>query len=325
MQPVLDISQLTRRFKSVVANDGISFQIYPGQILGLLGHNGAGKTTLVSQIVGLLKPHAGSIVVAGVDAIAHPARARELTALQPQSQAPIDGLNPREAIEIAGRLYGLSPLEAKRDAHALMEALDITAWSRQRAFPEGKGLSGGVRRLTAFAMATIARTPLLILDEPTNDVDASRRRKLWNIVRKKADSGTAVLVVTHNVIEAERVVDDLIILDHGRVLVHDSPEVLRHKHGDHFRLELALRNSLEDPTANDQAIPFPIIHRVTVGRRAYLQFGAEEINTAIHWAQHQQGANTIDHFSIAPVGLEDVYIELTKRTAMTETEVPDVV
>ncbi|MGO1228505.1 MAG: ATP-binding cassette domain-containing protein [Brachybacterium sp.] len=134
----------------------------------------------------------------------HPAEARRHVALQPQAQAPIDGLTPRSAIEIAGRLRGLSARDARRAATDLAEELDIGTWLDRRALPEGGGLSGGIRRLTGFAMAVAAPVPLLILDEPTNDIDASRRRLLWDAVRRRGDQGSGVLLITHNVVEAER-------------------------------------------------------------------------------------------------------------------------
>ncbi|WP_262402156.1 ATP-binding cassette domain-containing protein [Actinomadura sp. CNU-125] len=107
MTAVLEIDGLTRRFGTVVANDDVSLRVRPGEVVGLLGHNGAGKTTLVSQVVGLLRPDAGRITVGGVDAVARPAAARRMAALQPQAHVPIDGLTLTAAITVAARLRGL--------------------------------------------------------------------------------------------------------------------------------------------------------------------------------------------------------------------------
>ncbi|WP_344008159.1 ABC transporter ATP-binding protein, partial [Isoptericola halotolerans] len=167
---VLVVEGVTKRFGAVTANAAISIRVRAGEVVGLLGHNGAGKTTLVSQIVGLLRPDAGEIRVAGVDAVAHPGTARRLVALQAQGQVPLDGLTPRTAVELAGRLRGLPRREARRAAERLAVELDITEWIDQRALPEGRGLSGGVRRLAGFAMTVAAPAPLVVLDEPTNDV-----------------------------------------------------------------------------------------------------------------------------------------------------------
>src|SRR5690625_2281939 len=109
--PALQVRGVTKRFTSVVANDAVDLSVERGEVVGLLGHNGAGKTTLVSQIVGLLKPDAGSIRVGELDAVAQPAGVRRLVGLQPQAQAPIEGLTPREAITLTARIRGLSRSE----------------------------------------------------------------------------------------------------------------------------------------------------------------------------------------------------------------------
>ncbi|MFV0532248.1 MAG: ATP-binding cassette domain-containing protein [Cumulibacter sp.] len=189
MDDVLDIRGLSRRFGETLANDDITLSVARGTVLGLLGHNGAGKTTLVSQIAGLLRPDSGSIRVAGIDAHAAPARARRHLALQPQGQAPIDGLTVRTAIELSARVRGAPPAAARAAADQLGEELDITPWLDHRALPDGRGISGGIRRLTTFAMTIASPTALLILDEPSNDVDAARRSLLWEALRRRADAG----------------------------------------------------------------------------------------------------------------------------------------
>jgi len=311
---VLCITDLTRRYGEVVANDGISLRVRSGEVVGLLGHNGAGKTTLVSQIVGLLRPDSGTIRVGRVDAVANPAAARRHVAMQPQAQAPIDGLTPRAAIEIAARIRGLSTHDARRAAVDAAEELDIGPWLDQRALPEGGGLSGGIRRLTGFAMAVAAPTPLLVLDEPTNDIDASRRRLLWEAVRRRGDAGSGVLLVTHNVAEAERIVDELVILDRGRVLAAGSPARLRGTQDSDLRLELQIPPDRGDPSEEDAPEADSrlwIRRRVRAGRRTLLTVPAAEAAAAVSWAAVQHGDGRIEGFSLAPATLEDAYIALT--------------
>ncbi len=308
-QDVLAITGLTRRFGTVVANDDIALRVRPGEVVGLLGHNGAGKTTLVSQIVGLLRPDAGTIRVGGIDAVADPAAARRHVALQAQAQAPIDGLTPRTAIQLAGRVRGLSPRQARAAAEELADELDIRPWLDQRALPEGGGLSGGIRRLTAFAMTVAAPTPLLVLDEPTNDIDASRRRLLWDAVRRRGDAGSGVLLVTHNVTEAERIVDDLVVLDQGRVVAAGSPARLRGTQDTDLRLELQL------PPDDDTATPDPpgltVLRQVRAGRRVLLTVPADQAAPAVSWATTLRETARIDGYSLAPATLEDAYLDLT--------------
>src|SRR5690625_1838534 len=309
---VLHITGLTRRYRPGVANDGTTLRVRPGEVVGRLGHNGAGKTTLVSQVVGLLKPDAGHIAVGRVDAVRHPAAARRHVALQPQAQAPIDGLTPRSAIEIAARLRGLSSRDARAAARDLAEELDIGPWLDQRALPEGGGLSGGIRRLTGFAMAVAAPTPLLILDEPTNDIDASRRRLLWQALRRRGDQGIGVLLVTHNVAEAERVVDELVILDHGQVVATGSPAQLTGAQHTEMRLELQLPSLGGESFLKDMS--FPTMRHVHSGRRRLITIAEDSAPEAIRWATAQRTTGNIEGFSLAPVTLEDSYLSLVSPT-----------
>ena len=149
MDTILDITAVTKRFGRTTANDNINLHVMPGAVVGLLGHNGAGKTTLIKQIVGLMKPDTGQIMVNGINAIASPAQARRQVSIQAQHQAPLEGLTPSEAITIAGRLRGMAAGPAHRAAEQIMAELEITPWRTTRAMPEGRGLSGGIRRLTA--------------------------------------------------------------------------------------------------------------------------------------------------------------------------------
>ena len=308
---VLRIAGLSRRFGKVLANDDISLRVRGGDVVALLGHNGAGKTTLVSQLVGLLRPHAGQIRVGGADAVADPAAARRRVALQAQAHAPLDGLTPRAAIEIAARLRGASRRESRSSAAALADELDIAQWMDRRALPDGAGISGGVRRLAAFAMAVAAPTPLLVLDEPTNDVDASRRRLLWQAVRRRADAGAGVLLVTHNVAEAERIVDELVILDHGRVVATGTPAGLRGTHGGDLRLELR-GTAPGNPLGTVRGLGAPTVRRRSRrGHTDVLTISAQDASAAVAWAQALREARAIEDYSLCPATLEDVYLAHT--------------
>lgn len=316
-EAVLSVNNLTRQFGPTTANDDVCLHVEPGEVLGLLGHNGAGKTTLVSQIVGLVLPDAGQIRVGKVDAVSSPAAARRHVALQPQAQAPIDGLTPRMAIEISARIRGASVRDARGAANALAEELDIGPWLDTKAQPEGAGLSGGVRRLTAFAMALAKPTPLLIFDEPTNDVDASRRRLLWDAVRRRGDSGAGVLLVTHNVAEAERVVDRLVVLHHGRVLAAGTPAQLRGNGADQQRLEVHLAPG--GPSVLDIPEALRRESQVRIGSRVRMNVPEASVAAAVSWASAQYAAARIEGYSLSPVTLEDTYLQLTTQTADTAT------
>ncbi len=302
---LLEIDGLAKAYrKGARANDGIALSVASGQVYGLLGHNGAGKTTLVNQVIGLLKPDAGQIRISGHDVVADPGYARRACSIQPQATLPIDGLTPRQAIELVGRIRGASAVDVRARRARLVDGLDIGEWLDQ----DGRRLSGGVKRLVSFAMAAVAPGVLVILDEPTNDVDPVRRRLLWAQVRALGDEGAAVLLVTHNVVEAERSVDRLAILDHGRVIVEGSPAQLKERVADDLRLELVLEPGAEPP----DAAPF-VLHTVTTGQRVLATVPATAAAEAVGWADGLKRAGRVEEFSLAPATLEDVYVELVGR------------
>src|SRR5262245_36259157 len=302
---MLEIRGLAKTYRhGARANDGISLSAAAGEVFGLLGHNGAGKTTLVNQVVGLLKPDAGSIRIDDRDAVADPGLARRLCALQPQSQVPITGLSPRQSIELIGRLRGGRAGDVRARMAQLVEALDIGEWLDT----DGSKISDGVRRLTSFCMAAVTPGKLVILDEPTNDVDPVRRRLLWAQIRSIAAEGVAVLLVTHNVVEAERSVDRLAILDHGRVIADGTPASLKSSLGDDLRLELVL-----EPRAEAVEIPSFAHHRASTGSRVVAAVAATRAGDAVTWAEGLRRAGRIEEFGLTPATLEDVYVELVGR------------
>jgi ABC-2 type transport system ATP-binding protein len=304
---VLRIHRLSKEYKrGVRANDGISLEVAPGEVFGLLGHNGAGKTTLINQVVGLLEPTGGEISLDGHDLVADPAHARRSCALMPQAHAPLDGVTPAQAIEMLGRIRGASKEQARQRAAALLGALDIEKWAKTT----GERLSGGVRRLTAFAMAAVEPGRVAMLDEPTNDVDPIRRRLLWQQVRALADDGHAVLLVTHNVAEAERTVDRLAILNDGRVVAEGTPAELRATVSGDLRLELLAAGGAEIATE------IPTAGQVShSGRRHFLPIDSATAPQALAWAQHLREQGEIEEFSLTPTSLEDVYVSLVGNSS----------
>jgi ABC-2 type transport system ATP-binding protein len=312
---VLEFEDVTKRYRGgVVANDGVTFTVRDGEVFGLLGHNGAGKTTLVNQVVGLLRPDAGRVTVAGIDAVAEPARARELCSLQAQTNAPLTGITPRKAIELVGRMRGGDRKQVRSRTDELLGQLRLEPWADRRA----QGLSGGVNRLVAFCMAVVVPGRLVVLDEPTNDVDPVRRRLLWQEVRRLADAGCTVVLVTHNVTEAERAVDRIAILDEGKVVAIGTPASLKHDVADELRLEIVWEpgtSAIDPPVAPTAS--------VTSGRRSRFTMHQDHLTSVAVWSQELRAAGQIEEFSIGPATLEDVYIELVGRLDVGDEGAPD--
>ncbi len=299
---MIEITNLTKQYKNgFKANKEISLNISPGEIFGLLGPNGAGKTTLVNQLIGLLKPTSGSIVINGVDVVADPASSRRLCSLQPQSQIPIDGLTPKEAIELSGRIRGMDKKTARHRTDELIQRLQLEQWAQLR----GENLSGGVRRLTAFCMTCVAPAKVLVLDEPTNDVDPERRRLLWKEVKAIANGGCTIILVTHNVLEAERSTDRLGILHNGRLIRQGTPGSFRDKEEDNMILELTL-----EPGKNPAGIISQESNALRLGQRILCPVKIGEVIERVSWANDLKKNRLIEEFSINPPSLEEAYLRI---------------
>ncbi|MHB8453071.1 MAG: ATP-binding cassette domain-containing protein, partial [Mycobacteriales bacterium] len=176
---LVEVEDLYKAYPNgTVANDGISLSVGAGELFGIFGPNGAGKTTLVRQLVGLSRPTRGSIRIDGVDVLASPRVAKAACSFQPQSPVGIAGLTPRQAVDLTGRLRGGRRVAVRNRAEELFAALELSEWVDKPL----RSASGGVARLVLFCAAAVVPGRLVILDEPTNDVDPRRRRRLWELV-----------------------------------------------------------------------------------------------------------------------------------------------
>ena len=299
---MVHIAQLRKQYRNgYVANDDISLTVAAGEVFGLLGPNGAGKTTLVNHLIGLLKPTSGSVHIDGMDVSNNPAAARRLCSFQPQSQIPIDGLSPLEAIELTGRIRGIDKKTARSRAAGLIERLRLGQWAKTR----GENLSGGIRRLTAFCMTCVAPSKVVVFDEPTNDVDPERRRLLWQEVRRLAAEGLAVILVTHNVLEAERSADRLAIIHKSRLIREGTPASFREGSEEQMILELSL-----EPGKSRESVEGLDAAAVQTGRRIFLPIPLNAVAEKAHWAEDLRRSRLIEEFSINPPSLEEAYLQL---------------
>ncbi|MEP7216551.1 MAG: ABC transporter ATP-binding protein [Anaerolineaceae bacterium] len=292
---MLEIRDLTKRYRNgTLANDGLSLALEPGEVYGLLGPNGAGKTTLVRQVLGLLKPTSGSIRLDGQDVVANPGFARRTVGFLPQGQFDIGDVHVDELIYSVGKLRGLSSREARRRRDELIERLDLEPFRSTTMH----AASGGVRRLAGFATALVAGNRLLVLDEPTNDVDPIRRQTLWHLVSEAGEAGAAVLLVTHNLAEAERFIHRLAIIDHGRILSEGSPASLRSLVTEKLRLELVLAG---------EVVPHPALTAEPGSVGSFL-FEQSDLSFVSAWLTTLRTAGTLLDFRIGPPNLDDIYV-----------------
>jgi ABC-2 type transport system ATP-binding protein len=235
--PAYEVSHLSKIYRSpsVVANNDISFVVHPGEAFGLLGRNGAGKTTLVRQLVGLMAPSSGEVRLFGdhLHAMSAPEVARTVAYL-PQGLPSLGELRVQEAVSWTGMLRGLGKRSAHLQAGDLLEKLDLgTAAGRQL-----RKLSGGQRRLVQIAMTLVGDVPVVILDEPTADIDPGLRKRIWQMFAARAGQGAALILVTHDVNEAEQVLDRVAIVDRGSIVASGTPGELKARLSHRTRIEV---------------------------------------------------------------------------------------
>lgn len=288
----------------VRANDEVRLDVRRGEIFGLLGPNGAGKTTLVRQLTGLLRPDSGSVEILGHDIVRHPERAARLLAYLGQESTALDELTVSLAAETTARLRGLELRAARAERDAVLDELGLTSIASRPL----KKLSGGQRRLACLATALVGERPLLVLDEPTTGMDPVARRAVWAAVdRRRAEHDTTVLLVTHNVIEAETVLDRVAVLDRGRVIACDTPAGLKEQVAGAVRVELVWRERAPLDVPEVAALRE---HAVESGRRWTLRLAPEEARAVVATVTGGAAFAALDDFTLATPSLEDVYLAL---------------
>ena len=289
---------------AVRATDDVRLDIRRAEIFGLLGPNGAGKSTLVRQLTGLMRPDAGRVEILGHDIVRHPERAARILAYLGQESSALDDLTVSLAAETTGRLRGLEVRQARAERDAVLEELGLTAIAGRPI----RKLSGGQRRLACLAAALVGERPLLVLDEPTSGMDPVARRAEWAAVdRRRAERGTTVLLVTHNVIEAETVLDRVAVLDQGRVIACDTPAGLKEQVAGEVRVELVWRETAPLHVPEVAALRE---RAAESGRRWTLRLAPEEARAVVATVTGGSAFAALDDFTLATPSLEDVYLAL---------------
>ncbi len=220
-------SGLGKRFGDHWALRDFDLAVPAGTVLGLLGHNGAGKTTAIRILTTLTAPSEGSASVAGFDVVGEPAGVRERIGLTSQA-ATVDGLLSGAAnLEMIGRLYHLPAKIARARAAELLAELRLEDAGDRLV----RDYSGGMRRRLDLAASLVASPPVLFLDEPTTGLDPESRNELWDLLRQLVGGGTTLILTTQYLEEADRLADDVVLLDHGKVAATGSPTELKARHG----------------------------------------------------------------------------------------------
>jgi ABC-2 type transport system ATP-binding protein len=246
---MIQVSNLRKSYGTLVAVDGVSFDVQPGETFGLLGPNGAGKTTTILMMAGALRADSGSVTLNGASDPTLPQVRRQL-GLAPQALAIYGTLTGEENLVFFGKLYGMHAAALAERVTWALDFVGLTARKNDYA----STYSGGMQRRLNLAIAMLHDPPVLFLDEPTAGVDPQSRNALFENIEKLAELGRTVLYTTHYMEEAERLCDRVAIMDHGKILALDTVDALIAQHGGKTVIEAerdneTLRIETADPTA----------------------------------------------------------------------------
>jgi ABC-2 type transport system ATP-binding protein len=219
----VEVKELKKSYKSLLALDGVSFSIKKGEVFGLLGPNGAGKTTTIRILSGLSIPSSGTAVIMGYNVVSNPIMVKKNIGVVPETSNLYPELTCTDNLIFAGRLYGISKVKSQSRANELLKLFGL---EEKRNAPFGK-LSSGMKRKLTVAASLIHDPPVLFLDEPTTGLDVMSARALREIIQTLKERGITILLTTHYIEEADRLCDRIAIIVKGKIVTIDKPDALK--------------------------------------------------------------------------------------------------
>ncbi len=308
---------LVKHFGETVAVDGVNLVVQRGQVLGLLGPNGAGKTTMVRMLATLTRPDAGAAKVGGHDVIEQAHEVRGKIGLTGQFASIDDRLTGRENLFLIGRLLGFTRAQARSRAAELLNRFQLDDAADRPA----QSYSGGMRRRLDLAASLVGQPEILFLDEPSTGLDPRARRQLWTLIRELVSDGVTVLLTTQYLDEADTLADEIVVIDHGKVIAAGTPEAIKRRIGartlvlglvDSTRLDLAATIlagvSGQDPDRQ--------------GERLSVSLSGHSMLPALIRALDESGIE-VDELVLKDPSLDEVFLSLTGQPAPPETMNPE--
>lgn len=321
-RPAIEATALIKRYGDNTALGGIDITVPAGTICGVLGPNGAGKTTAVRILTTLSEPTGGSATVAGFDVVRDPLEVRRRIGLAAQDATVDPLLTGAENLVLNGELHQMSRREASARATELLAQFDLSDAAKRVT----SGYSGGMRRRLDLAATLVARPAVLFLDEPTTGLDPRARNDLWAVLETLADDGTTILLTTQYLEEADRLADDILVVDHGRVIARgDARSLKRQVGGDNIGVTITdpgeldtVARVLEGVTGNPAVIDRP--------NRTATAATADGVNGLVAVAGELASVApgvTVEDLGLHQPTLDEVFLALTGEPAADRGTAPD--
>jgi ABC-2 type transport system ATP-binding protein len=318
--PAIFVEDVHKSFGDVQALCGIDLVVERGKVLGLLGPNGAGKTTAVKILTTLLPPDRGRALVEGRDVVRSPAAVRELIGLAGQSTAIQEELTGRENLEIMGRLYHLDPATRRLRSDELLERFDLL----DAADRPTRGYSGGMQRRLDLALSLVARPSVLFLDEPTTGLDPRSRLGMWDVLGELVSSGTTLLLTTQYLEEADALADEIVVIDHGKVIAAGTSSELKNRiGGDVLEFVVVDRRRLAEVVEAVQALSDSAPSVDPERAHVSLRVGDGASQALVETVRRLDALNTqTEGLGIRRPSLDDVFLALTGHGAEEPDNLP---
>ena len=306
---ILSVNQISKAFAERRAVDGVSFQIQRGQTLGLIGPNGAGKSTTVSLICGLLRADSGEILIDGQRVGQGNSAVKQMIGLVPQELAIYEELSARENLKLFGALYGLKGAKLKTRCDEVLALVNL----EDRAADKPSTFSGGMKRRLNIAAGLLHDPQLLILDEPTVGVDPQSRNAIFDSLEVLKRQGRTLIYTSHYMEEVERLADQVVIIDHGKVIADQPPALLYRQLPAQAALSVDLSR---EPTLELLAVlklcrGVKNVH--ATGAKLDIALGQTEDGLGVLQSLAAQGYTPV-HYETAKANLEDIFLTLTGRS-----------
>jgi len=312
---VIETSNLTKRFGTLVAVDHVSFSVEEGEIFGFLGPNGAGKTTTIHMLTTVLKPNEGNARICGYDVRKQPSDVRNCIGVVPQEYTADEDLTGLENVLLCADLYGIPRGVAKERASELLELVELSKFEDKRV----ETFSGGMRRRLELACGLINRPRVLFLDEPTLGLDVQTRIATWGYIKRlKEEFGMTLFMTTHYLEEADNVCDRIAIIDMGKIIALDTPNTLKESLGGHIVTLTIEQKDADITNLIETASRVKEVKKQDGTYRVKVEDG-EETAPQILSLLMEKGYKVIK-LSLTKPTLDEVYLEYTGKSIREEEE-----